>query len=80
VLLLCREHDLSSLYLGAMITGTGIFIGCGYGSHTGIAPATLSGSSYARKHAAEGLEGKKRRQNILTHNRHRPQKLAFKCP
>jgi hypothetical protein len=31
------------LYLGAMITGMGIFIGCGYGSHTGIAATTLEG-------------------------------------
>jgi hypothetical protein len=29
------------LYLGAMITGMGIFIGCGYGSHTGIDATTL---------------------------------------
>jgi hypothetical protein len=31
-----------SLYLDAMITGMGIFIGCGYGYHTGIVVATLS--------------------------------------
>jgi hypothetical protein len=41
VFLLCREHDPCSLYLGAMITGMGIFIGCGYGSHMGIDVATL---------------------------------------
>jgi hypothetical protein len=29
------------LYLGAMITGMDIFIGCGYGSHTGIDVVTL---------------------------------------
>jgi hypothetical protein len=29
------------LYLGAMITGMGIFIGCGYGSETGIGVSTL---------------------------------------
>jgi hypothetical protein len=28
-------------YLGAMITGMDIFIGCGYGSHMGIDVATL---------------------------------------
>jgi hypothetical protein len=41
VFLLCREHDPCSLYLGAMITGMDIFIGCGYGSHTGIDATTL---------------------------------------
>jgi hypothetical protein len=41
VFLLCREHDPCSLYLGAMIIGMGIFIGCGYGSHTGIGVSTL---------------------------------------
>jgi hypothetical protein len=41
VFLLCREHDPCSLYLGAMITGMGIFIGCGYVSHTGIDVVTL---------------------------------------
>jgi hypothetical protein len=43
VFLLCREHDPCSLYLGAMITGMGIFIGCGYGFHTGIGVSTLYG-------------------------------------
>ena len=42
VFLLCREHDPCSLPLGAMLSGMDIFIGCGYGSHTGIAPATLA--------------------------------------
>jgi hypothetical protein len=42
VFLLCREHDPCSLYLGAMITGMGIFIGCGYGSETGIGVSTLT--------------------------------------
>jgi hypothetical protein len=41
VFLLCREHDPCSLYLGAMITGMGIFIECRYGSNTGIAAATF---------------------------------------
>jgi hypothetical protein len=39
--LLCQEHDPCSLYLDAMIIEMGIFIGCGYGSHTRIALATL---------------------------------------
>jgi hypothetical protein len=43
VFLLCREHDPCSLYLGAMITGVGIFIECEYGSHAGIATTTLIG-------------------------------------
>jgi hypothetical protein len=30
--------------LGAMITGMGIFIGCGYGSEMGIGVSTLYGS------------------------------------
>jgi hypothetical protein len=30
------------LYLGAMITGMGIFIGCGYGSEMGIGVSTLN--------------------------------------
>jgi hypothetical protein len=29
------------LYLGAIIMGMGIFIGCGYGSETGIGVSTL---------------------------------------
>jgi hypothetical protein len=41
VFLLCWEYDPCSLYLGAMITGMGIFIECGYGFHTGIDAATL---------------------------------------
>ena len=39
--LLCREHDPCSMYLGAIIRGTGIFTVCGFGSHTGIDAATL---------------------------------------
>jgi hypothetical protein len=31
-----------------MIMGMGIFIGCGYGSHIGIAAATLVGVSFVR--------------------------------
>jgi hypothetical protein len=42
VFLLCWEYDPCSLYLGAMITGMGIFIECGYGSHMGIDAATLT--------------------------------------
>jgi hypothetical protein len=34
-----------SLYLGAMIMGMDIFIGCGYGSHMGIDVATLDMSA-----------------------------------
>jgi hypothetical protein len=41
VFLLCWEHDPCSLYLDVMIMGMGIFIGCTYGSHIGIAVATL---------------------------------------
>ena len=39
--LLCWEHDPCSLYLGAMIMRMGIFIGCEYGSHTGLDATTL---------------------------------------
>jgi hypothetical protein len=41
VFLICWEHDPCSLYLDVMITRMGIFIRCGYGSHTGIDVATL---------------------------------------
>jgi hypothetical protein len=35
------EHDPCYLYLGAINTRMGVFIGCGYGSETGIAASTL---------------------------------------
>jgi hypothetical protein len=33
----------ASLYLGAMIMEMSTFIGCGYGSHTGVDVTTLGG-------------------------------------
>jgi hypothetical protein len=51
VFLLWWEHDPCSLYLGAMITGMGIFIGYGYGSHTGIDVIILRTGGWS-----EGLE------------------------
>jgi hypothetical protein len=58
VFLLCWEHDPCSLYLGAMIMGMDIFIGCGYGSHTGIDAATLREIGMMPKKADESCKPK----------------------
>jgi hypothetical protein len=40
VIYMC-SYNAETLYLDAIIAGMGIFIGCRYGSHTGIDAATL---------------------------------------
>jgi hypothetical protein len=42
VFLLCHKYDPCYLYLGAIITRMGGFIGCGYEFEMGIAACTLT--------------------------------------